>query len=822
VEDTQIHTGVEDSQSHSEVEDTHPQNEVEDTQNHNPESHSEVEDTQSHSEVEDTHPQNEVEDTQNHNPESHSEVEDTQNHTGVEDSQTHSEVEEPESQSEVEDTSGPSKVESAEHEKSSIRLRKLSHALGFDTVYLLFQEIQGHSIIEEKKVAILCDLRATCYVSLLHIFPTAASVTLLVFNWRGYYIGDELQGPVGQDGLRFLGLQFAAKMLELLAVASLSAILFSLLRTQLISDSLPFGAVTAGFEFSNLSLLWSKEFVATCAATFSSSRKKALLVTTIVVFTILGATIGPSAAVASQPVLRNWPGGGTVFWLNATSQELWPSHLDGVALPDLPCTSSQNSSCFPPNYNLLASEMLSFWPSPSPIPADGGTLARVMMEKASISGRYSIHTLEARFIGPFIYYPYLTSATTPSAAIADAISQVARYWDNANTHQCAGGKTCFHYYIDIFYTVNAIQPLTYVRCSASAINATLQFPRLDQGIGKYPLVNYNSTTIGSQQWFDLTTSNGSNLGLSWVELPAGAFGRVSVGAVVALPETKTNTEESGGQVLACTIDARWANATATMSFLGGPMIVSGTPTQWLGGDQYLLDSNGQPLWPQVTLAPAWAESISSVVTEPSVSVFTALCNSIGRLGDISKALYPVNAVEAVLAVMITDGLARTSSTTTILGSLKGLDNGEWWEELLPKGTVFGTGGSAFNYSFQAGDQSTKLEARTTVNGYGYGVTTAPLLSTLVLFIYSLIAIIYLVHSICFARTTSSSWESITELVALAVNSTPSSALKNTGAGIATLSTLKQPVKIGISGDRLQMAFRDGEAMDKVAWNEKYG
>jgi hypothetical protein len=171
--------------------------------------------------------------------------------------------------------------------------------------------------------------------------------------------------------------------------------------------------------------------------------------------------------------------------------------------------------------------------------------------------------------------------------------------------------------------------------------------------------------------------------------------------------------------------------------------------------------------------------------------------------------------------MITDGLASTSSLATILGSLKGLDSGEWINELLPKGSVFGTGGSAFNYSFQAGDQSIKFEARTTVNGYGYGVTTAPLLSTLVLLIYSLIAMIYVVYLICFAKTTSSSWESITELVALAANSTPSLTLKNTGAGIATLRTLKQPVKIGVSNDRLQMVFNDGETVGEITRNKCY-
>jgi hypothetical protein len=725
--------------------------------------------------------------------------------------------------SQEEDTPDPLKVESSKYKTPSTGLGKLSHTLRLDAVYLFFQEIRGHSVVEEKKVAILGDMRSACYVSLLHILPTTASITLLVLNWKGYYIGDELQGPVGQDGLRFLGLQFASKMLELLAVASLSTILFALIRSLLIYDTLPFGAMTTGFEFNNISLLWSKEFVATCGSTtFSSSRTKTLLVSTIVVFTILGATIGPSAAVASQPVLRNWPGGGTVFWLNATSQELWPSHLDGVGLPDLPCTSSQNASCVPPNYSLLASEMLSFWPSPSSVSADGGTVPRLMPEKASISGRYSVHTLEARFIGPFVYHPHLTSATTPSAAVADALSQVARYWNNANTHQCYVGKTCFHYYNDISYTVNALQPLTFVRCSASDINATIQFPRLDQGIEKYPLVNYSSTTIGSQQWFDAATSNGSNPGLSWVELPAAEFGRASVGAAVALPGTKTKTGEDGGQILACTIDARWANATAAISFLGGPMIVSGTPALWLGGAQYQLDSTGLPLWPQVTIAPAWAESISSIVTDSSESVFTSLCNSIGRLGNVSKAVSPINAVEAILAVMITDGLARTSSLATILGSLKGLDSGEWIYEFLPKDTVFGTGGSAFNYTYQQGDQSTKFESRTAVNGYGYGITAAPLLSTLVLFIYSLIATIYVVHSLCFAKMTSSSWRSITELVALAANSTPSSVLKNTGAGIATLGILKQPVKIGVIDNRLQMVFDDRKNADEIKQNEYYG
>jgi hypothetical protein len=81
-------------------------------------------------------------------------------------------------------------------------------------------------------------------------------------------------------------------------MASLSTISFAAVRARLASDSLSFGAIIAGFEFTNLSLLWSKEFIAICSAKFASSTRKALLITTIIVSTILVAGIRPSAAVA--------------------------------------------------------------------------------------------------------------------------------------------------------------------------------------------------------------------------------------------------------------------------------------------------------------------------------------------------------------------------------------------------------------------------------------------------------------------------------------------------------------------------------------------
>ena len=142
--------------------------------------------------------------------------------------------------------------------------------------------------------------------------------------------------------------------------------------------------------------------------------------------------------------------------------------------------------------------------------------------------------------------------------------------------------------------------------------------------------------------------------------------------------------------------------------------------------------------------------------ETPKSIFQRLCDSVGRLNDITIAPPPMNAVEAILAVMVTDSPARTGSTATSLGFLKSLDEEEEWaSEILPKGTIFGSGGSAFNYSQKAEDNSTEFEMRTTILGYGYRITTATLLSIIFLSVYVLIAVIYVSYLIFYPKTTSS-------------------------------------------------------------------
>lgn len=682
-------------------------------------------------------------------------------------------------------------------------------------------ELKGVAALEQKKVVLVHDLRSSCYASLLHILPVTASILLTVFNWNGFYIGGELSGPTGEDSLKFLGLQFAAKMLELMSMASLSCILFYLVRRQLLDDhGLPFGAVTSGFEFSRISLLWSKEFIATCSTKFGTMQSKAFLVATIIVFTLLGASIGPSAAVASQPTLRDWPSGGTSFYVKAAFKQLFPVVLDEVPSSELACTgNSDDTQCFPSNYNLLISEILSHWPPSSQ--AEALNLAPVVPENTLLAGRSSLRRLSNRLKGGFFYNPELTVATTSMAFVGDILAVLAKSWFIANQSLCARGKTpSFCYYRDITNSVEIPQPITYVLCQGNAINSPLAFPRIDQG-SQHPLVHLDNKTYESKEWFDSTTLNSSIPSLTWTSLPPSEFGSTSLGAIVALPGSY-----DPDHVFSCTIDARWTNSTTMATFLGGPMAVTSDFKDWEGRNQ--LDTKGQLLWPRINITTQWAEHLNPTIDNNGTLAFEFLSKGVGRLNNIAAAPYSLNAVEAILALMVTEGISRVGNSAFIQGSLKGFATNDWWTEMLPGGHVFGTAGSAFDYIPNPGDDYAKFTMQATVNGYGYGPTTATVLSITALIIYSTIAIAFVVYSTCFTRTTSSTWESISELLALAMNSSPTPALRYTGAGISTLGTLKKRVWVGSRGGKLEMCVKDKlnqqdqHLLDEVVANEFYG
>lgn len=713
----------------------------------------------------------------------------------------------------------------AVHEPPPHRMQRLSRSLGLQAVQLLWRKTLNKSPVEEPKIAILVDLRMACYACYLHIIPVAASITLCVLNWRGYWIGAELRGPSGDDGVKFLALQFASKVTELLAMASLSSIIFTIIRDQLIHDFLPFSALTSGFEFTKLQLLWSKEFLTTCYSEFSSSARKTFLIGTLVVFTILGGTIGPSTATAMMPVFRIWDAGGTEFWMNTTSQGLWPLEMKSVGEHDGSCSSSNDSLCFPSNMDILGEEIVARWP----VAADDYIYERfsaIVKNRRSVS-RFDI-TLTTRGF---------TIAGTASSLVADTLYHIQGLWTIANQYRIiqASSQAAFRYFKLLYVSIQAHHPVTYVAClnqdfdfirSDPTMSSTLDVLLLNRVDEKmqvekngylefYTSFNFTGeTSPGSSEWLASITGNGTHPGLELHQLDGVGSSGV---AIVAVPI------EDITYMFACSIDARLANSTTVLTGLTGDEAVGNT-IDWQGA-RYDRDSSGNLSWPQIQLSTEWFNSTNSLNNGQSTMFEAYFSKARDPLSPYGHGLSRI--VEGVLAIITTEGLARTNSMSTILGSPKQVpagntDSTKWIDEIMPTGKQYSSGGSAFDYTFTSGDNSQRLKAKVQAEGYGYGPAPATIVATTVLLIYSVIAVAFTIFSIGFHRTTSSSWDSIVELVALSMNSRPSAALDNTGAGISNVDTLKQHVRIGVNEARLQIMFEEREDVVKVLPNELYG
>lgn len=109
-------------------------------------------------------------------------------------------------------------------------------------------------------------------------------------------------------------------------------------------EGILFGAIFGSLQFSNLSYLFSKEFMGTLRAKFVKRVIKVRLII-LLIGTVLALTVGPSSAIAMRPRLDNWPAGGTDFCLNATVDEIWPSIVDASSIPSSSKNVTVDTTC---------------------------------------------------------------------------------------------------------------------------------------------------------------------------------------------------------------------------------------------------------------------------------------------------------------------------------------------------------------------------------------------------------------------------------------------------------------------------------------------
>ena len=100
------------------------------------------------------------------------------------------------------------------------------------------------------------------------------------------------------------------------------------------------------------------------------------------------------------------------------------------------------------------------------------------------------------------------------------------------------------------------------------------------------------------------------------------------------------------------------------------------------------------------------------------------------------------------------------------------------------------------------------------------------LSLAVMFGYVVIVLVYLTFSV-FTGYAATSWDSVSELVTLALNTEQPDGLRNTSVGVQTLDTFRKPVRLRVAGDAsCQLLFpgqenRSSKTFEKVKLNEAY-
>ena len=429
------------------------------------------------------------------------------------------------------------------------------------------------------------------------------------------------------------------------------------------------------------------------------------------------------------------------------------------------------------------------------------------------------------------YDPITAIATTQQAAVADALSTTGILWNTAMRNVTTRGHGSV---LDQLDAVHSITTGYYQPYPAASCEHDTFYGHEDQNPVAFPpppgstlkMLNtsdFNNSILSNHAFIypGITRSHILNTSgfpgdyrLRWIELPGDPFNGTAIGAIVLLPRASENTTQ---EVLMCNLGAGWgASKMNTSTFEGGsqtvlsevglsPAIVNKgddgrsaplTEENAIGDEGYFI----LPSFPQhlVTVTEDWAQYLNPSVSGSNTTVFHRLMASHLLIPDISIS------ARIILAGLLANGLARIGSSSQLQGTLKtavqpdgseGLD-GDYW---------FSGKGDAFIIDPVESKDWLKLRVYSNFEGFAYNTAgTTPKVAICFLLAYCVFALAHILYA-GITGISSTCWDSIGEVTALAVNSTPSSLLRNTCAGINELNIFKTPVRV--------LAFRDNENSD---------
>lgn len=238
------------------------------------------------------------------------------------------------------------------------------------------------------------------------------------------------------------------------------------------------------------------------------------------------------------------------------------------------------------------------------------------------------------------------------------------------------------------------------------------------------------------------------------------------------------------------------------------------PNQKAGRIGFISDLSVFPQHP-ITVDTAWASYLNPTIQDLNTTVFNALMDV--RIGSRVEPweIEPI-VTRLILSGLLTNALGRTAFLAQNLVTPKTThyEEADLRIDFIDGKSWYTGKGDMFTIPANKRESWIKLEVKTTVQGYAYCTRgTAPKIAIAILLLYCILAALHVLHA-AISGISSTSWDTVAEVTASAVNSTPTRALRNTCAGITDHNIFRKPVRILVArdgegdGEHLEMVFGD--------------
>ncbi|KAM0541613.1 hypothetical protein ACHAPJ_013160 [Fusarium lateritium] len=672
----------------------------------------------------------------------------------------------------------------------------------------------------KRQVPIVKDRLTAVLAALVHLPAIAGIITLSFYIFKNYYIGKELQGTPDHDVEKKLGIQFAAKLMEMFIVLSFNAIVFSMIRHEFTNgQSVPYGALVAGQQISDISFLWSEEFFSIVKGKFSQTWKKIAFITTVFICTIMALGASSLSAVAMMPQEGDWRAGGSFVYFNGTREEMFPAELTEEHTFGSVCNVTGNELCPSWQWDVINSQLISKLPLSGQV--DNGLFVRRPPSEILVSGTSSTLVnlvVEIREKWFNLNSPNHTVAKMPHLGPAEACVLSSLHWEQAADDSAKRGQTRFNNVQKLEHKLGAPMPITNTRCELTSVDSTKAKTILFPDFVTFPPTTLNVTKDVVGDWLSDVLPDLKKPEVLWFD-SVPIIAKTSVGVVVAVPSNKS---QEAADIYGCVVDARWI--TTELSGDAVAMVSKGYPpfsgaiATRLGGSWIANEGYGQ----RVHIAPSFAKYLNPVDTRTNRTIIHEMLLNSGIWTPDGKGSRTPEHVEAIVGGLTANGLGRATPNITAITTLADPD-GEWWKSFMPQdGKVFGPGGSPYSVSDENKEHFFKTEMETWVTGFAFADNSLTMRGAMgVFYVYALLVIAYSIWSI-WSGITSSSWESVPDLLALAL------ADRRSGEGsksseMGSPDIMKESFCISADGSTLRLRATHGlvPPENRVKPNEAY-